>query len=214
MTQRHALKSQAAIAGMLGMLPCTFLDVMQRYECCKETARRVLANLHRVGVIHISDFRRCKDAGNGYRIVAAVYSLGAGPDVPWPADYRHPMRYRVSQTVNGVRTLLEVLQESPRSMAELVEETGMQRKAITGIVQALRGAGIVRIADWARVRDFTAWHPIYGMGSRDKPKPKPLTDSELYARNTARRRAKTQQIRLMQMMSGRLAANDTQQEAA
>lgn len=71
-----------------------------------------------------------------------------------------------------------------------------QRTAQRALAKAHMAHEDIRVTGWAKT--YRQWIPIYGIGSRDKPKPEPLT----YAQKARRRRADPE-VRWNELMSKR-----------
>ena len=99
-------------------------------------------------------------------------------------------------------TLPESLHAGVRVVADLVEETGMDRRVLHSTLAILRQHGLARIAEWPRDA-YSRPAPAWGLGDApDMRKPRPTPRKVVNARAWARRRAKLQQRQVLAALTG------------
>lgn len=185
------------IIRVLAALPGTDAQVQQRVgeDIPMQTVTDWLRSAVRTGIARIERVEHV-----GPRLFARHYALGPGPSAVWQHASRDGGRSHT--TVIALATLFDALRHGPMVVADLADETGMDRRVLHRTLDLLRKYGLARIAEWAR---DTIGKPVAAWGLGDAPdmrKPRPTPRKVVNARAWARRRAKLQQRQVLAALTG------------
>lgn len=185
------------IIRVLAALPGTDTQVHQRVggDIPMQTVTDWLRSAVRTGIARIERVEHV-----GPRLYARHYALGPGPSATWQHASRDGGRSHT--TVIALATLFEALRDGPMVVADLAEETGMDRRVLHRTLDLLRKYGLARIAEWPRDA-IGKPAPAWGLGGEpDARKPRPTPRKVVNARAWARRRAKLQQRQVLAALTG------------
>lgn len=185
------------IIRVLAALPGTDAQVQQRVgeDIPMQTVTDWLRSAVRTGIARIERVEHV-----GPRLFARHYALGPGPSAVWQHASRDGGRSHT--TVIALATLFDALRHGPMVVADLADETGMDRRVLHRTLDLLRQHGMARVAQWPRDaygRPAAAW----SLGSEpDIRKPRPTPRKVVNARAWARRRDKLQHRRVLAALTG------------
>ncbi len=185
------------IIRVLAALPGTDAQVHERIGGAipMQTVTDWLRSAVRTGIARIERVEHV-----GPRLFARHYALGPGPSATWQHASRDGGRSHT--TVIALATLVDALRSGPMLVADLVEETGLDRRVLHRTLDLLRQHDLARVAAWPRDaygRPAAAW----SLGSEpDARKPRPTPRKVVNARAWARRRAKLQQRQVLAALAG------------
>lgn len=185
------------IIRVLAALPGTDTQVHERTGggIPMQTVTDWLRSAVRTGIARIERIEHV-----GPRLFARHYALGSGPSAIWQHASRDGGRSHT--TVIALATLFDALRSGPMLVADLVDETGMDRRVLHRTLDLLRQHDLARVAQWPRDaygRPAAAW----SLGSEpDARKPRPTPRKVVNARAWARRRAKLQQRQVIAALTG------------
>lgn len=185
------------IIRVLAALPGTDAQVHERIGggIPMQTVTDWLRSAVRTGIARIERVEHV-----GPRLFARHYGLGPGPSAAWQHASRDGGRSHT--TVIALATLFDALRQGPMLVADLVEETGMDRRVLHSTLAILRQHGLARIAEWPRDA-YSRPAPAWGLGDApDMRKPRPTPRKVVNARAWARRRAKLQQRQVLAALTG------------
>ena len=183
MARRGGQFSFILLSDILFSLPGTTRDVAQRSGICLYRAVNLMRQMHALKLVHKASFER-----HGPRHAPmAVWAPGEGVDaIPMTKagvprrPHPHAKAQRLSAQIIAFGSLMRALRE-PKTVAALVQETGIGLRAAGGFVKHLRETGRVRIASWERSRYMWAAEYMLGTG-KSAERPAPMTKKELNAR--------------------------------
>lgn len=185
------------IIRVLAALPGTDAQVHERIGGAipMQTVTDWLRSAVRTGIARIERVEHV-----GPRLFARHYAIGPGPSAQWQHASRDGGRSHT--TVIALATLFDALRSGPMLVADLVEETGLDRRVLHRTLDLLRQHDLARVAEWPRDaygRPAAAW----SLGDApDARKPRPTPRKVVNARAWARRRAKLQQRQVMAALAG------------
>jgi hypothetical protein len=184
------LQRYAALMAHLSANPSTALEIVGVCGLCPSNSRRVMRELHALGLIHVSGWKR----PHVHCAWCRVYSAGSRPDVAPPALktgedaslYKAQSNGVIRRQVqlfarfwNGLRMEISAIKLSERSDLSL----GATRR----LLEQCRALGLVRIGRWR----WQSQRPVarYVLGSYPDAKRPPATPkSVLSARARAKRK--------------------------
>lgn len=182
-------------------------DALGIWEC---TARGLLREFHTLGLVHVAGWARVGLHG----VPTRLYLAGEGDDAPPPLTtlgavcktaIKSPMRPRAA--VIAFASIWRAL-ESPCSIAELAEETGVGAPALYRLMNYLRTQKIVGIGAWTICGSTRAAH--YQRGVEDARRPPRESNSKVAKRWRQRQKAR----KLNLVLGGLSTVAPTWQEAA
>lgn len=163
--------------------PGTGREVAERHGICACTARALLRELHTVGILRVSGWRRVGNCGPLDRL----FTTKPGEDVPPPLStvgrpllLKPPKRSRPRPAVIAFAALWEALHD-PSTAHQIAEECGMGQQAIYRFLAHARSLRLVRVSGWVRIGVVPV--ALYALGSKaDVPRPERMPNAAVKRR--------------------------------
>lgn len=194
----------ASIIRTTQVRPTTAQRVATRFGVQLQTARRVMARLHDLGMVHVSGWERPHARGSSI----PLWAFGAGQDQPRPEPPSgRPRQGLTRQTalpeLVQVAHILRQLQGEPMGVAELAAAVGSQYANVARLLHHGRSIGLFRVAAWSPRLKGGAPGAMWAMGSAaDAPRPSVMTRSEIDRRSRQARQARQAQQRMLMAVAG------------
>ena len=149
---RLGMAGYAAILAEFKREPATIIDLYKRTGIGRDTAYRLVPEMHCKGLLHVSSWR-----ADPARPVMPVYAYGPGADAepPLARPNGRPIKARVlerkraSPEIVALACVMEAL-STPSSILELHMETGTHRDTLKKFLTAMHELGLARISVWQR----------------------------------------------------------------
>ncbi len=212
----RARKERIGIEGyvrILAMLrtPMSSAQVIEATGLDRINCNRILRHFRRAGLIHREQWFR----PNPHSRMLPMWALGGDGDVPNPG-YECPTKVRPSSSMLTLITIIQVLKEEPRTMAELCEEVGMVHCNVARVVKFLRNAKLSRVVHWVKP---PMGHPYAAHGyceqwTPDQRKPKPADRSAQAKKWKETFQAKRAHLAMVKAMAGAMPVSNEELEAA
>lgn len=156
--RHHSFKGTVGCAKLVAQLPGTSEQVAKRVGCAwKNVVARSMSDLHRLGLI----YRYAVVYTGPKRTAGSVWAFGRAPSVPLPAR-RLDAKARPSNSAIGLAMLVRSMYEGPKSTADLVRETGLNKGCVLRVLRVLKDGGLVHVAEWEKRQGSPI--PFYAMG--------------------------------------------------
>lgn len=179
-----------------------------KHEALDTTAIAQAVGVSRLAVLGV--MRHCRRAGLVHRPewfrpaphsrLVPRWRWGPGPDVSMP-QYEERIRRprRAPSVLLLLTTVLQLLQEEPRTRAEMASELCMHIESVCRVVTALPAAGLIYVASWVKPSRGTTVAEFRLGSQRDARRPAKTANSPATMRQYRQRRA---QIGFMQAVAG------------
>ena len=201
-SQRLCIRGYASILRGLAREPASAAELTIRHATSGGVMRGLVKRLYAERLIHIAEFRRATQ-GPAIR----VFGFGDKPDAArpltlagLPSQHKGVTAGRPKPTseVIAFASLMRALTEK-RSLAELIEITGISNHSLSRNLAHMRSIGLIYIAGWER-RQTGGGAPVrlyrVGINRNDAARPQPKARCEINARHNAARRSRRLQFEL------------------
>lgn len=163
------------------------------------TVTEWLRDFERTGLAHIEHVEHV-----GPRLFVRYYSAGPGSSAHWPHRVRDG-----GKTLSHILTiaaLREFMLEEPRTVSDLIEEVGIDRRVTHRVLNFLHDHNLARIAKWPRDADDDKRCPAWKWGpgrhsSRGPAQSRRVTNRKAWAKRKQRLAEEAVQAREAQLLS-------------
>lgn len=205
---RHGMLGYATILAVLKCKPRTALGVGAAMSIREKSPRLILRQLHRLGLVHITGWRRAANKGPH----SPVWSVGAGADVAPPVTFdgltsTNKLKGAPPLGVEAI-TFAQVIRElgEPVSAQSLRHSVGITEKTVYRLIAHMRNLKLIYIASWDSTVAVVPV-PLYTLGARhDAERPKPQSREEVLRRGYDRLRGLNQMRKLIHRTATRFDA--------
>ena len=185
----------------LGKHPCLSAEQLHGLmpDIALTTVTEWLRHFERTGLAHIERVERV-----GPRLFVRYFAAGPGPSAHWPHRVRDG-----GKTLSHILTiaaLREFMLEEPRTVSDLVDEIGIDRRVTHRVLNFLHDHDLARIAKWPRDSDDGKRCPAWKWGpgrhaSRGPAQSRRVTNRKAWAKRKQRLAEEAVQAREAQLLS-------------
>lgn len=178
--RRLSFKGTVGCATLVANLPATSEQVAHKVGCAwKHVVARAMSDMHRLGLV----YRYAVIYNGPKRTACSVWAFGRSASVPLPAR-RAEAKARPSTSAISFAALVRAMYAGPKSTADLVRETGLDKGSVLRVLRVLKAAGLTHVAEWQRRHGAPI--PRYAMGRNMPDAAKPQARRRVVAAQIGR----------------------------
>lgn len=188
--------------------PVTAVDVCARLNVTRNNTRMMLRRMVAQKIAHVCGWRGSDERN----FPLPLFTFGEGVRAPCPPCVTTglPIKHNVAQErpiapraeLTAFCSLVKAMQERPKSIAELCDETGISEGTMRELVNLMHSLEVVHVADWEQRLSGGAPSRLFLFGRHsDAPRPKAMTSTVISRRYRAARAQKVEQMTLLRALS-------------
>lgn len=194
----------ASVIRATQLQPTSAQEMALRFAVQVQTARRVMARLHDLGMVHIAGWERPHARGSSI----PLWSYGAGQDQPRPEPPSGTprgvlTRYNALPELVQVVNIIRQIESEPMGVAEIAEAVGSQYGNVANLLRHGRSIGLFRVGGWSPRLKGGAPAALWVAGSGpDAPRPRVQSRRDIERRSRLVRQGRQAQQRMLMAVAG------------